>query len=212
MAELDLETIKTGIDKAHELVGELASGKQRWTMHIPVDMQRDSDMILSSALSDAEKLLEEVRDLRALFDLQWKRTREADELWRREDPVARANVHPDLGDLLAWLMAQIGHARSGGFAEAVAMLRDDARCERWWTSLPSDHPAYGYWQNPARRHMADYLETIARPLPGSPCCDSHNTNCEPPSELCCAHCGEVRHPEHQPGVVCVLDATKESGS
>lgn len=58
-------------------------------------------------------------------------------------------------------------AGAAGFAEAVAMLRDDSRYQDWWTSLPKDHPAYGYWQNPARKHMADYLETIKLPLPGA---------------------------------------------
>ncbi|HEV2929944.1 MAG TPA: hypothetical protein VGW74_14725 [Propionibacteriaceae bacterium] len=36
------------------------------------------------------------------------------------------------------------------------------------------------------------------------CCDLHGPNCEPPSELCCEGCTEVRHPEHPGGVVCVL--------
>ena len=30
-----------------------------------------------------------------------------------------------------------------------------------------------------------------------PCCDMHNRNCEPPSELCCHECTEVDHPGHQ---------------
>jgi len=38
------------------------------------------------------------------------------------------------------------------------------------------------------------------------CCDMHNSHCEPPSDLCCHACGEARHPEHAPGVVCVLTA------
>lgn len=44
--------------------------------------------------------------------------------------------------------------------------------------------------------------------PAAMCCELHNTNCEPPSELCCGFCTEVRHPEHGPGVVCVLDAAR----
>lgn len=28
------------------------------------------------------------------------------------------------------------------------------------------------------------------------CCESHNRNCEPPSELCCEYCSEVWHPKH----------------
>ena len=37
-----------------------------------------------------------------------------------------------------------------------------------------------------------------------PCCDLHNRNCEPPSELCCWECAEVDHPEHRGGTACVL--------
>ena len=38
-----------------------------------------------------------------------------------------------------------------------------------------------------------------------PCCDLHGLSCEPPADLCCHDCAEVAHPEHQPGVRCVLD-------
>lgn len=39
-----------------------------------------------------------------------------------------------------------------------------------------------------------------------PCCDLHNSHCEPPADLCCRMCTEVRHPQHPPGVECVLTA------
>lgn len=59
---------------------------------------------LTAALGQAQA---EVEDYRALLALQWTRMVEATELWRQEDPVARALVMPDLGELLAWLMARI---------------------------------------------------------------------------------------------------------
>jgi hypothetical protein len=59
----------------------------------------------------------ELADLRALFQLQWTRSREADARWRAEDPEARANVWPDLGQLLKWLMDDADQAR-GRLAEA----------------------------------------------------------------------------------------------
>jgi hypothetical protein len=52
-------------------------------------------------------------------------------------------------------------AEARGFARAVAMLRDGERYRAWWTSLKPGDPAYGYWEAPARRHLADYLETVA---------------------------------------------------
>jgi hypothetical protein len=39
------------------------------------------------------------------------------------------------------------------------------------------------------------------------CCDLHNEHCEPPSDLCCDSCAEAGHPDHLPGVRCVLDRT-----
>lgn len=40
------------------------------------------------------------------------------------------------------------------------------------------------------------------------CCELHNANCEPPSELCCQWCSEAAHPDHPPGVVCVLEQAR----
>ncbi|HEU4543315.1 MAG TPA: hypothetical protein VFR23_19450 [Jiangellaceae bacterium] len=39
---------------------------------------------------------------------------------------------------------------------------------------------------------------------GPPCCDLHNRNCEPPSELCCWACTEANHPNHLPRERCVM--------
>ena len=36
------------------------------------------------------------------------------------------------------------------------------------------------------------------------CCDMHNVNCEPPSELCCEYCTERNHPNHNRMIPCVL--------
>ncbi len=58
-----------------------------------------------------------------------------------------------------WAYQQAAFAR--GFAAAVAMLRDDDRYRRWWTSLKPGDASYGYWEAPARRHLAEYLETVA---------------------------------------------------
>lgn len=49
----------------------------------------------------------ELAELRTLFELQWRRMTEATAMWRAEDPENRANVLPDLGDLLTWLMGRV---------------------------------------------------------------------------------------------------------
>jgi len=55
-------------------------------------------------LVDALKAALDERD--ALFDLQWRRSREADKLWQAAHPD-RADVWPDLGELLGWLMSRM---------------------------------------------------------------------------------------------------------
>jgi hypothetical protein len=67
----------------------------------------------------------ELAELRTLFQLQWTRSREADARWRAEDPEARANVWPDLGVLLKWLMDDADRAR-----EQLAAIERDRCPER----------------------------------------------------------------------------------
>lgn len=52
----------------------------------------------------AYALADELAEYKQLFEVQYRRMAEATELWRAEDPQARALIQPDLGDLLAWLM------------------------------------------------------------------------------------------------------------
>lgn len=61
---------------------------------------------------ELQKLRRELVDYKRLFDMQWRRMGEATERWRAEDPENRGHIMPDLGDLLAWLMAQIDKARA----------------------------------------------------------------------------------------------------
>lgn len=61
-------------------------------------------------MTDDER--QELHELRALFELQQRRMREATARWRDEDPEARALVLPDLGDLLKWLMDDADKARA----------------------------------------------------------------------------------------------------
>jgi hypothetical protein len=82
------------------------------------------DEVLAAVLALAERdQAAELTELRALFQLQWTRSREADARWRAEDPEARANVWPDLGVLLKWLMDDADQAR----AELAIATRDNRR-------------------------------------------------------------------------------------
>lgn len=60
---IDMEGVKARIDRAHKLIGDLCMGRQKWKMSIPADEERDSDLILSAALTDADRLIVRIEDL-----------------------------------------------------------------------------------------------------------------------------------------------------
>jgi len=57
----DPERLKVNalIEKAMQHVFDLCSGKERWTMRVPVDELRDSDIVIMSALTAAKKYINE---------------------------------------------------------------------------------------------------------------------------------------------------------
>jgi hypothetical protein len=57
-------------------------------------------------------------------------------------------------------------------------------------------------------NTAIILLTLIDRLRGG-CCEFHNANCEPPSELCCDWCSERAHPDHLLAA-CVLASSPES--
>ncbi len=76
---------------------------------------------------DVLSLADEVATMRALFDLQWRRMTEATARWRAEDPDARAQVMPDLGALLQWLMGEQDRRHE---AKAAAVIHLQAELDR----------------------------------------------------------------------------------
>lgn len=59
---LDLDAIRARIDRAHDKVSALCSGKERWVMHIPAQPDHDADLVIGAALRDADALLRHVLD------------------------------------------------------------------------------------------------------------------------------------------------------
>lgn len=72
-----------------------------------------AEALAVAAVNALPWLLNEVAELRTIFDLGYQRSEEATALWRAEDPDARAGVHPDLGALLTWLMDRARHVGGG---------------------------------------------------------------------------------------------------
>jgi chromosome segregation ATPase len=68
------------------------------------DMAR-LDSVLTKVRTEALEVKDELAEINRIFELQRKRTHEADELWRAAHP-GKENVRPDLGDLINWLMKE----------------------------------------------------------------------------------------------------------
>jgi hypothetical protein len=113
-----LAELRAAIEKAHNHVAALCEGKTKWTMRIPADEDRDSDLVISAGLSAGEKLLAEIERL-------------TDEVARVTD-MARANEEAHRAEIRQILAFYDG---SGGipFVGEVAMCADhgcpQALCE-----------------------------------------------------------------------------------
>ncbi len=62
-----LAVIRDRQQAAHDWISDLCTGKRRWRMRVPVDPM-DSDIVLSEAIKDAERLLAAVEAVLALCD------------------------------------------------------------------------------------------------------------------------------------------------
>lgn len=51
------ETLRARLEAAERMVNDLCSGKERWTMRVPADPDRDSDLVISGALGAIHALL-----------------------------------------------------------------------------------------------------------------------------------------------------------
>lgn len=74
------------------------------------------------------------------------------------------------------------------------------RAERKAIELLADRevqPAHAMYAIEILHNALDHLDRYEG------CCQWHNHNCEPPSELCCLQCPETAHPDHADGSTCV---------
>ena len=129
---LDLTTARAAIEKAHRLVGELSAGTQKWTMHVPVDMNRDSDMILTSALTTAELLIAEIERLRAEVDTQ-KTTAESMTLSLKRRVEEARELGTEIEQLRTHLVGRdklLRRAFEAGDNAIVVIARDES-WDRW---------------------------------------------------------------------------------
>lgn len=55
--------IRERVEKASRHIGDICAGRVRWKMTVPVDEERDSDLVLSNSLQDVFTLLAEVEQV-----------------------------------------------------------------------------------------------------------------------------------------------------
>lgn len=116
------------------------------------DLQPNDDgtNLLAALIRRAQDAESHAAELDALFDLQWKRTRQAEAAWRMEAPTERDHVMPDLGALLEWLMDR-AHLPLGGDEGCRRGSEGEPRCGRsplhpfHRDGLDFDH---SYWGTP----------------------------------------------------------------
>jgi len=64
---MNLDETNQRYEKALQLIYDLASGKHKFSMSIPANVKCDSDLILSNALKDIPKLIDEVNHLKTKY-------------------------------------------------------------------------------------------------------------------------------------------------
>ncbi|MBM0235942.1 hypothetical protein JNW88_00370 [Micromonospora sp. ATA32] len=123
------------------------------------ELHRDHDV---SGVSGTGVVADGVRWPDGSVSIRWRGERPSIVFWHSLADAEQVHGH---GGATRFMWLDDGpandDAEARGYARAVAVLRDDERYDHWWTRMTPDHPEYGYWQI-GRRHMADYLETIAR--------------------------------------------------
>jgi len=101
-----------------------------------------------------------IAELEALFDLQQTRMAEATRMW--QEAMGKQDVLPDLGDLLAWLMA-----RSVELEAMVRKLRDALTCAD--RDLAETAVTTGYrMRNDTAQKMTDAFARADNALAGEP--------------------------------------------
>jgi hypothetical protein len=100
--------------------------------HYSVEVRR-LQAELRSVYAERDRLARDNTQMQEVFDLGYRRTREATELWRAQAPDERAFVMPDLGDLLQWLIRR-GDEAIDGERTAQALL------DRMWLAWTAAEP------------------------------------------------------------------------
>lgn len=83
MRDMSIEAIKSRNNKARQTLQAMCRGKHKFTMHIPVDLEHDTDIIFNEALTDSEYLVKCVESLDITLDRLRGLLREAEEQFRK---------------------------------------------------------------------------------------------------------------------------------
>lgn len=97
--DFDLPKLKSDIQEADEIITKHFS-EQAFDRDIGYEVEKLINFA-QEVNSFLPELLEEMRELNKLFDMQYDRTQMATKMWQRAN---NSDVIPDLGTLIDWLM------------------------------------------------------------------------------------------------------------
>ena len=188
---LSAEEIIRRIERAEQEVFDLCSGKRRWTMTVPAEENRDSDLLIGGALAEARKFLATLDAARPVpaGSVPLVTPEEAQQYGRESEAADRAMAVPagDEQDRLAALRDAVIHA-----ARDVDGL--------WW---PQDDNFTGtdltFWGPEAGEALRD-LRTAVGALDDAENDTPIRTVTTPDGQVYRPDCG-AHHPDH-PGTRC----------
>ena len=106
----------TKIDKLEQLLDEY---NQPYSLDDDLhDTNMKRQKIRLEIMKMLPDLIEDMKELNRLFDLQHERTQEADKLWQEEHN--KLDIMPDLGQLISWLLEEYSESK-----EIIRSLREE---------------------------------------------------------------------------------------
>ena len=137
------EAIIAKIDRAWQEVSDLCSGKRRWTMTVPAERDRDSDLVIGDALTEARRYLDAARAAAPDLLVAARNVSDRRTLMRDGDPSAEGFWVSKKE--MAALDSALRAIQPDGLREAALAAVKATGCIRvfWGARKPCDDPIYG---------------------------------------------------------------------
>lgn len=115
-APVDVGAVLARVERARKEISDLCHGRRKWTMSVPVQLDRDSDIVFADVTCDAVRLCAEMERLRTENAAQSRVCDAARELvayWTDETPPAGVRILFAMRELRAALASDARDTRTG---------------------------------------------------------------------------------------------------